>query len=195
MIKTLLAVKEEADGSLRLSFLLDGEKKKKKTVSVPRADYVEAGSPKVGEEIHEDDLSILLRKSTRAEALDRALMILATSDNSEAALYRKLVLRGFSRDAAAYAVDALVSRGYLSDTAQLSRYVPELAARKMYGKRRLVAELSKKGYRRSDIEDAITNAVEHGEVDFGDLREQLLSRLSPHATTEEKRALLYKHGF
>lgn len=195
MIKSLLSVKEEADGSLRLTFLLDGEKKKRKAVTVSRADYAEAGSPTAGDEIHKDDLLILLRQSARTEALDRALMILGASDNSAAALYKKLVLRGFSRDAAVYAVESLISRGYLSDREQLSRYVPELAARKKYGKRRLIAELVKKGFRRADIEEAITNAVARGEVDFSDLREQLLASLSPDTAPEEKRALLYKHGF
>ena len=195
MTGTLLAVREEADGSLRLTLLLDGEKKKKKTVSLPREDYIEAGAPQAGDAIHKDDLLILLRQSARTEALDRALMILGASDNSAAALCKKLVLRGFSRDAAVYAVESLISRGYLSDREQLLRYVPELATRKKYAKRRLIAELVKKGYRRADIEEAITDAVARGEVDFDGLREQLLSCLPLEATAEERRALLYRHGF
>ncbi len=195
MIESLLSVKEEADGNLRVTLLLEGEKKKKKTVTVPREDYIEAGAPKAGDRMHKDDLAILLRESEKQDALNRAFAILAASDNSASALYKKLTLRGFSRNAAVHAVESLIARGYLSDKEQLSRYVPELATRKLYGKQRLVAELMKKGYRRADIEEAIADAEQSGSLDFSTLRDMLLSQIPADATAEERRALLYKNGF
>lgn len=88
------------------------------------------------------------------EALKRAVRSLEFGACSKKALKIKLVRAGFDRDCAERAVEMLEGDGLVDDTETACREA-ERAFKKLWGRRRIEAELYKKGYGADSVRDAM----------------------------------------
>lgn len=86
-----------------------------------------------------------------ARARKTAVNILSYSDNSEHRLREKLAFKGFSHEAADHAVEYVIQKGWLDERKQAEAAVRYLAEVKLYGKRRILLELKKRGIKRDVI--------------------------------------------
>ena len=106
-------------------------------------------------EISTDEMDELFRYEEYYHAYEKALSILSYGDNSAASLKRKLKLKGFSDGAIIYASRAMKAHGYINDAEILNEKVLYLANEKLHGRRRIISELTAKGFLRHDIEGAL----------------------------------------
>lgn len=93
------------------------------------------------------------------KAIPTALKFIALRERSAAEVRSKLIKAGFSADEATEAVERLTSAGYLDDARFASRLTASRAKNKLWGKRRIAAELAGKGVE-SDIIASCLAAVE-----------------------------------
>ena len=156
--------------------------------------YVHVGAPARGEEISEDTLAELRREDGHYRALRHALYLLSFADNSRTQLLRKLRSKGYSSEAASFAVSEAVRLGYVREREQLERYVRVLANDRLYGRRRIVASLSAKGYRAADITAVIDTLCESGLIDFNENFLRLCEKKSD-GTDESRAKLRYTYGY
>ncbi len=194
----LLSVKaKESDNLLIRVISLPGDDTKGKTrrVLCAREDYLSIGSPAEGTILYPEDVAVLFRKGDRTAAVERAYMILSSSDNSASALHRKLCERGFLAESAGYAVEYMKKNGYLDEEDACRRYTEQWAEKRLFGKRRILDGLLRKGYPREIAVRAICEAEESGAVDFSQARDRFLAQLPPDTPEEKRRSLLYKNGF
>lgn len=141
-----------------------------------------------------------LKSSERAvSALSRAFILLGAADNSERSLVRKLRERGFALDEAEAAARELCIAGYINEPEQISRIASVLAERKLYGRRRIIEELYRRGYSRENI--TRWRDSESHEIDFtASCVKNIIRRggLPPKNDVAGKRKLLsylYRRGF
>ncbi len=97
-------------------------------------------------------------------ALKRGISVLSFGTCSEKALIAKLRSKGFDRGIAEEAVGELVSRGLLDAKSDAYREAQKQAA-KLWGEKRIVAELYAKGYSGEAIAEAMSALADDG-VDY-----------------------------
>lgn len=174
--------------------IVDGDERYSYTVS--ECDYLEAGSPRPGDEPDGDTISALAYSDEVYRARLSALRILSYADNNERTLVRKLVTRGISHSLATEVAHEMVGRGYIDEERQLERLILAEANRNLIGPHRIKAKLSAKGYSGSQIDEVIGRLVSSGEIDFERSRALLIEKkLTRGATDEEIKKLLYKNGY
>ncbi len=78
-------------------------------------------------------------------AYGKAVELLGHRAHFRSELRRKLDKKGFSHDEVEEALDRLTGRGYLDDRAVAKSFVEAKTAREPMGRRRLMADLTKKG--------------------------------------------------
>ena len=150
-------------------------------------------------EISTAEMDELYRYEEYYHAYEKALSILAYSDNSAAALKRKLKLKGFSDGAIVYASRAMKAHGYINDAEILNEKVLILANEKLHGRRKIISELTAKGFLRHDIEAALERC--EALISFPKNRRRLVERKYGKAsgfTAEEIvkiKAFLYRNGY
>ena len=126
----------------------------------------------------------------------KALRILSYADNSEKRLMQKLERAGYDREICIEVVRDMSARGYIDESRQLPSLILNEAKRKRIGKRKLLPHLISLGYPRKKIEQAIEILTDSGELDFSEIKKELISaKLGDNPDCEEKKKLLYKHGF
>lgn len=162
--------------------------------SVSEAMYLSLGSPPRFFEISERDLQDVIFEDERYRAMKKAVNILAASDKSAYMLMSKLIHAGFSKDAAKEAVDECRRRGYIDEARQLERLVEREANASLRGRFYIKRKLVAKGYSSADIDRAIRELTERGEVDFDANFEALVNKKAA-TSEEERRALMYKYGY
>ena len=101
-------------------------------------------TPKTGA-ISEGKLEQLEHEARVSDALTIAMRSLATGNKSKLHLLAKLTHRGVEREDAAAAVRELTSRGLLDESANALREA-ERGIAKLWGNRRILADLRAKGY-------------------------------------------------
>lgn len=132
-------------------------------------------------------------------ALSRAFILLSAADNSKRSLVRKLRERGFAQSDAEAAARELCIAGYINEPEQISRIASILAERRLYGRRRIIEELYRRGYSPENINHWRNS--ESLELDFAAICAKLIARrggLPPKNDTAGKRKLLsylYRRGF
>ncbi|MBQ8174112.1 MAG: RecX family transcriptional regulator [Clostridia bacterium] len=184
-------------GAVRLSVREEHfEGDSRRTYTLSSEDHERLGAPQAGEEADDELLSSLAEAEGRLKATERAVSLLSYGDNSARALCRKLRSRGYDRESAEAAVANMMQKGYIRENEQARRLAVSCATRKLWGRRRIVAYLTEKGYDLSLARQAIEEAEQDGEIDFEKTKKELLSRkLEDEATYEEKRRLLYRYGY
>ena len=180
-------------GYLILGFT-DGENKYSYTVT--EEDYAELGSPLAGFLPGESMLADIKRSDERYRANLLALRILSYGDNSKRNLYAKLKARSFSSEVCEDVVCEMVRLGYINEENQLLRLVEREVNTSLSGPRKIRAKLAAKGFSRADIDSAIDSLLLSGGIDFEASKALLIEKkLTRDATSEEKKALLYKYGY
>lgn len=138
------------------------------------------------------------RGAELCSAIKRGLYLLGYGSCSERALQRKLVGKGFSSEIASEAVAELCQRGYLDPRSDAAREAERCVA-KLWGRRRIVATLYRKGYDQEVVEYALACLEDDG-VDFAQLCAERLRRASGALPTDadDRRRLiasLERNGF
>lgn len=121
---------------------------------------------RVGEEIAEEQLEALLRKSQYNRARERALYLLGLRDYACGELEKKLYTEA-SPEIAAAVIARLQEVGLLDDAAYARRLARHLMEYKQYPRRRIEQELRHRGI------DALTVADALAELDGDDLQQAL----------------------
>ena len=190
MYKIVYLRSDKEGKRLRLGVIVDGE-----TVSLrlTEAEYLDMGSPAVGCELGDGELSELRALDERHRALNKALSLLSYSDKNERTLLMRLLNCGFSRESAREAVRTCVSLGYINEERQLQRLVVA-EWRKLYGRRAIVARLCAKSYSRADIERTVDELEGAGEIDFSESFRRLCEKYGSHEG-EQLLKLKYKYGY
>ncbi len=150
-------------------------------------------------EISTAEMDELYRYEEYYHAYEKALSILSYGDNSAAALKRKLKLKGFSDGAIIYASRAMKAHGYINDAEILNEKVLYLANEKLHGRRKIISELTAKGFLRHDIEGALERC--EALISFPKNRRRLIEKKygkTDGFTAEEIvkiKAFLYRNGY
>ena len=171
----------------------DGERV---SLTVPEGVYSELGSPRTGDSTEPECYRILLSEDEKYRASMYALRILSYADNNLRTLIRKLCERGISRPVAEEVAEEMLSRGYVNEHDQLMRLIKREANENLNGPRKIKPKLMARGYSGADIDRAMHELCETGEVDFELSRRRLVEKkLTRDATEEEIKKLLYKNGY
>jgi len=193
--KQISADKSTVDFSIVLS---SGEKEEKKKLTLLYEDACEF-SFDIPCNITKEEYTDLLYYGERYSALMAAFRILEYGDNSTASLKKKLRMKGISSDAADFAVEKAEEMGYIDDASLLREDILRAANGKLYGKRRIFAEMMSKGYKREDISAALE--ILEGEIDYAENKKQLILRKygekRPESAEEAAKikAFLYRYGY
>ena len=125
------------------------------------------------------------------KAVKTAYNILDYADNTEKKLREKLARKGHAPDAVDFAVEHAKKTGALDDLRYMRRLADRLATVKLYGRRRIIAELYAKGFSRTDI-----LSLDLSEVDFGVLcAERMRKTASRYPEKEKMYASLLRCGY
>ena len=150
------------------------------------------GKSDTGDEISSEELKFLKSGDEYNRAKKKALNILSFGDNSARELKMKLARQGFSKDTVERIILEMEKLGYVNEARQLLRLVENEVNLKLSGPKKIVAKLSSKGYASADIKSAISELEAAGKIDFSAVKQRLTAKA---ADSEEKRKILYKHGF
>ena len=162
--------------------------------SVSADTYLSLGSPDYGSEISEREFSNIRLEDEGHRAFKKAYNYLADMDRSRYALKVKLMQAGFSSDASDIALERCNELGYLNEYEQVERAVEREANYKLRGRYYIKRRLSDKGYSLSDINRAIADLTERGDVDFDENFERLVEKKGA-LTEEEITKLKYRFGY
>ena len=165
------------------------------TYRFPTSDYELLGRPGEGDLLMDEDIKIINTGADRAETMSRAFRILSYSDNNRASLKRKLLEHGHYKENIEYVVERMVSLGYINERKQLDSLTVSYANKKRWGRRNITSHLLAKGYSAQDINDAIDDAIERGDIDFEKTKRRLIKEtIGSNADEHDIRAILHKYG-
>ena len=191
---TLRYIREIKDSRLLLLGIVGEGEPSRFTVSTTVMESI--GSPTVGAELDERQMSVIEYADRLFRAKKKALSILAYADNNRRSLAMKLARAGFERDIVDEVVDEMLSLGYIREKDQLERLILVEANGKLRGPARIIPALVTKGYSSSDVREVLHSLVDSGEVDFKKNARILIEKKLPQgADAEEKKKLLYKNGY
>lgn len=199
-----------ADGGAHLLVEIEqrkGEEVIRETVALLTARL--EGLPTVGE-IGEEELLHLRREAEICDAIGAGMRSLGANGCSARYLAQKLRAKGFSADVAGEAVAELAEKGYLKEEEGALREA-EKGIAKLWGDRRILADLQAKGYTggalkyaaaRLRAEDGAARCAMlmrkrrmHPAADEAELRRMLSSLIRYGYTQDEiKRALRMRHS-
>ncbi len=166
------------------------------TVTVGRSVWERLSMPGEGDVLSPEALASLKQAGRRREAYGIAVRLLEGGDMNRRTLASKLVRRGVLREDAVFAVNRMQELGYINELAQAERYAASMSRRNLWGRRRIVAELTARGYSAEDAEAGVDAAVTAGAIDFSESRAQLVRRLAARGIGGDKlRAALYRYGY
>ncbi|MBO5273604.1 MAG: RecX family transcriptional regulator [Clostridia bacterium] len=97
-------------------------------------------------------------------AIKKAANILAYSDNTRAKLIEKLRRAGYDADVCEAAADEMTAKGMLNEERMVIHAVEYMAEVKLFGRRRIYAELNKKGFSRQAVENCVPEVMDA--IDF-----------------------------
>ncbi len=96
----------------------------------------------------------------------KAANILAYSDNTRAKLIEKLRRAGYDADVCEAVADEMTAKGMLNEARMVVHAVEYMAEVKLFGRRRIYAELNKKGFSRQVVENCVADAMD--DIDFAE---------------------------
>ena len=138
------------------------------------------------------------REARLYEATRRALRSLEFGACSKKALRIKLARAGFDRECAERAVEMLEDEGLMNDSETACREA-ERALKKLWGRRRIEAELYKKGYGADCVRDALRHIDRVGADYVANCKSLMRKKLrSDNASPEDVRRLfaaLQRYGY
>ncbi len=128
-----------------------------------------------------------------AAALKTAMNIVAYKDNTLYQLREKLTERGYSEKTVDDVCDYMMSKGYVNDTRMIFRYARSLAMGKLYGKRRIMKELTLKRFTKEAYDAFSFDEGELEDVDFVEVCLKLLKKRGGQRD-EKTYAALMRYG-
>ena len=190
-LKYIRAIKDS-----RLLLLGVSEEGESARYTVNQATYEEIGTPSVGDELDGEMMWTIEHTDRLIRAEKKALSILAYADNNKKSLAMKLYRAGFDRETVDTVCEKMVNLGYINESRQLERLVLSEANVKLRGPLKILPALVSKGYKSSDVKEAINALTESGEIDFSrNARLLLEKKLGDEITEDEAKKILYKNGF
>ncbi len=111
-----------------------------------------------------------------AAALKTAMNIVAYKDNTLSQLREKLSDRGYSSETVDGVCSYMVGKGFINDGRMIYRFARNLAVNKLYGKKRIMAEISRKNFSSDAVENFSFDNEELEEVDFSVICLRLLKK-------------------
>ena len=151
------------------------------------------------------DESLLPRLLSAARAVacyDKALDALARRARSRADLERWLRARDFTADEVTPALDKLAELGLLDDLAFARGYAQSRTVGRGFGRRRVAAELARKGVSRAVVDEVLaelSETLEQGEPDAmaaaAEKRAKSLSSLAPEVAQRRLMGWLVRRGY
>lgn len=133
------------------------------------------------EEADEEMLEFLSKKLS---CVKYAVYLLEFGDKSAKALVMKLKSKGYETDICEAAMSVLETSGIINDERLCAEKLLSLANSKLYGPYRLKTELMKKGFSSRQIDIAFDDA----EIDFDELLEKLVIKLTKRCIPEDEKA-------
>lgn len=126
-------------------------------------------------------------------ALRTAMNIVGYKDNTLYQLRTKLLERGYSETTVDDVCEFMTAKGYVNDSRMIFRFARSLALNKLYGKRRIMRELSLKKFT-DEAYDAFTfDSDELDDVDFVEVCLKLLKKKGG-ARDDKTFACLMRYG-
>lgn len=140
----------------------------------------------------------VLYASALNRAVNKALALLNYGSCSEKRLIRKLAERGFSREIAEEAVAQLCGLGYFDPFDSACREA-QIGAVKLWGRRRIIAELRKKGYSDEAVKKALAELRKSG-IDYTENCALLIRRrygVVPSDVAEQRKMIssIMRYGY
>lgn len=132
-----------------------GTEKDKMTLLFGIREFYEA-SIKKDSVVSDEKFEELYEISNLAVAIAKAQRLLSLSDHSKKQLSLKLVRYGIDRQYATRAAQIMEEQGFIDEDAQSERIALAYCKKKLWGKKRIAADLLSKGYDR----DAVYRAVD-----------------------------------
>lgn len=190
----ILYVRATKEKNLLLLGIAEGEETARYTVSAEL--YNSIGSPVRGAVLGAEERSLIREYDLEYRARKQALSYLSLADNSERNLTLKLIRKGFDREISSRVAAQMVALGYVNEQRQLERLILSEANNNLRGPMKILPKLVGKGYSADSVKSAMRALTDSGELDFSaNAKRLLLKHGAEDLPREEKRALLYKHGY
>ena len=119
---------------------------------------------KLGADLSEPTLAAIARAAELVDATDRALALIALRSHSSREVARKLAQKGIAKPAIDAAVTRLVDTGLLDDRAFTESFVRSRLVGRGQSRRKVAAELAKRGIPRAEADHALSAVAESEEV-------------------------------
>lgn len=181
----------------RFDILVDG--KAAGTISL---DAIERLQLHVGTHFDERLSDALAAEASRLRTFDRALDLLAFRARARRELELALLRKGEEATNVAYAVERLVAMGLLDDAAYARQYARAKITGPGFSRRRLQAELARRGVARDVADAAITDTLSEDDVDADGILERVatkklrsLERLDPATRRRRLYEFLARRGY
>jgi regulatory protein len=187
-VPTLTAIERTPPRTRRCLLFLDGNEWRATSLDVVRALDLTVGAT-----VREAELDRVMRDAAPGAARARAIRLLKHSDRSAKALADRLVRDGYARDLAEATVAQLGEYSFVDDERLAERLVRTFAGSRLYGDRRVFAELRRRGIPDELASDALARA----DIPSEDDRALIAARRSSAAPGDLERlvARLARRGF
>lgn len=149
---------------------------------------------KDGQDISEDEYSVLEETVNIRRAYNCAVSLLSRRDHSKNELLRKLKEKGYS-DGAEAALEKLEQSGYIDDERFCRLFTSELVRLKGYGKRRIEQELFLKGVDRDTIHTVLDEFTFDRDALSDIIKRKYLSKMSDEKSVQKAINALMRLGY
>ena len=150
----------ESPAGISVSILIGTADNYETTEYLISREFWQWGRLQNGSDITEEDFLGMDRSAALSRAIARMKGILSYSGVSRRMLIQKLKGYDFSEEICSTAADYAVEHGMVREDVQVEHAVDTYLRRKYWGRRRIAAELSAKGYPREVIESALADIPE-----------------------------------
>lgn len=150
----------ESPAGISVSILIGTADNYETTEYLISREFWQWGRLQNGSDITEEDFLGMDRSAALSRAIARMKGILSYSGVSRRMLIQKLKGYDFSEEICTTAADYAVEHGMVQEDVQVEHAVDTYLRRKYWGRRRIAAELSAKGYPREVIESALADIPE-----------------------------------
>lgn len=150
----------ESPAGISVSILIGTADNYETTEYLISREFWQWGRLQNGSDITEEDFLGMDRSAALSRAIARMKGILSYSGVSRRMLIQRLKGYDFSEEICSTAADYAVEHGMVREDVQVEHAVDTYLRRKYWGRRRIAAELSAKGYPREVIESALADIPE-----------------------------------
>jgi len=177
--------------------LVDGE-----TTALVDAALLHTHRAKQGAELSDGSRDALIEGALTLQAMDRAVGMLGRRAYARRELERALSQKGTPRPQIDAVVTRLVESGLVDDRAFAENFARARLAGRGQSRRRVSAELSKRGVSRADADAALARIVEDEGIDelaqarkAGEKKSRALAKLEPDVARRRLTGYLVRQGF